>query len=415
VMTLYVLFQDLKAKRIRLGTPLRTSARASRMAPSKLGLKPGETITVDQAIRALVTRSANDVASVVAENLGGSESAFAARMTKTARAIGMSKSTFKNASGLPNPGNWTTARDMATLSLRIQRDFPEYYPYFKIMSFNWKGQTIRTHNKLLGKFAGADGIKTGYIRASGFNLTSSAKRGNKRIVGVVLGATSTPSRNRYMMAMLERQFPKCADGRTIAASIGDKAVAEAAVALNKEIEAPVVAKTKSFGKQLQAEKPVSLVEEQEQEVAQSVPPDPQVEASTASLITASAADLPVAKPTPVAVETKPNSLPFQVKSPAEIAKSGGVVIVPPALASWNIQIGAYPSKIDAQAKLKLARSSGIEVLKGKTAFTMQVMKGTEAIYRARFSGFSEEAAKDACRQLESKGFGCIAYSPQPQS
>ena len=190
VMTLYLLFEDLKAGRLKLTSDLKVSQRAASMQPSKLGLKPGSTISVENAIKALVTRSANDVAATIGENLDGSEANFAARMTRKARAIGMSKTTFKNASGLPNPAQVTTARDMATLSLRIQRDFPQYYPYFRITSFTYKGQTIRTHNRLLGRYQGTDGIKTGYIAASGFNLTTSAKRGDKRIVGVVMGSSS---------------------------------------------------------------------------------------------------------------------------------------------------------------------------------------------------------------------------------
>ncbi len=220
VMTLYVLFQDLQAQRIFMTSDLLVTSRAANMAPSKLGLKSGETISVEDAIKALVTKSANDVAATVAENLAGTESAFATRMTSTAHAIGMSKTIFKSASGLPNKDEWTTARDMATLSLRVQRDFPQYYHYFSTLAFNYKGQVIRTHNKLLGQYEGADGIKTGYIATAGFNLTSSAKRGDKRVVGVVLGATSTASRNRYMMQMLDENFPKCMSSDSIAAAAG---------------------------------------------------------------------------------------------------------------------------------------------------------------------------------------------------
>ena len=220
VMTLYVLFQDLKAGRLKLTSDLKVSQRAASMQPSKLGVKPGSTISVEDAIKALITRSANDVAAAIGENLEGTEANFAARMTRTARAIGMSKTTFKNASGLPNPAQVTTARDFATLSLRIQRDFPEYYPYFRIASFNYKGQTIRTHNRLLGRFQGTDGIKTGYIGASGFNLTTSAKRGDKRIVGVVMGSSSGGVRDKYMMKMLDSAFPKCIDGVAIALAAG---------------------------------------------------------------------------------------------------------------------------------------------------------------------------------------------------
>jgi D-alanyl-D-alanine carboxypeptidase len=208
VMTLYVLFQEMKAGRLDKNSRLKVSAKAARQQPSKLGLKAGQTVTVDVAIKALVTRSANDVAVVIAENVSGSEKAFAARMTRVAQSLGMTRSRFANASGLPNKAQVTTARDIATLSLRIQRDFPEYYPYFKIKSFVYRGKTIATHNKLLNQFQGTDGIKTGYINASGFNVTTSVARGNKRLIGVVIGAPSGGARNRYMMAMLEPLFKK---------------------------------------------------------------------------------------------------------------------------------------------------------------------------------------------------------------
>ena len=206
VMTLYIVFQELKAGRLKLNSPLTASHYSAGRPPSRLGLKAGEKITVENAIKALVTRSANDVAATIGENISGSEKAFAVRMTKTARALGMTRSTFRNASGLPDSRQVTTARDMATLSLRIQRDFPQYYPYFRIASFTYKGTVIRTHNRLLGRFAGTDGIKTGYINASGFNLTSSVARSGKRLVGVVMGARTGASRNKYMMTMLEKQF-----------------------------------------------------------------------------------------------------------------------------------------------------------------------------------------------------------------
>ena len=166
MMTLYLLFQDLKSKRVKMSTPLRVSARAASMAPSRLGLKAGTTITVEQAIKALIIKSANDAAATVGENLGGTESAFANRMTRTAQSIGMSRTVFKNASGLPNPAQVTTARDMATLGLRLMRDFPEYYPYFRLTSFTFRGKTVRGHNQLVGRYSGTDGIKTGYVNAS---------------------------------------------------------------------------------------------------------------------------------------------------------------------------------------------------------------------------------------------------------
>ncbi len=206
IMTLYLVFEDLKAGKISLNTPLRVSRYGAARPPSKLGLKAGSTIRVKDAIGALVTTSANDVATTVAENLAGSESAFAARMTRKARFLGMTHTTFRNASGLPDGAQVTTARDMATLALRIQRDFPRQYGNFALRSYTYKKRRYRNHNRLLGRVTGVDGIKTGYIRASGFNLTTSARRGTKRVVAVVMGAKSARRRNRYMASLINRMF-----------------------------------------------------------------------------------------------------------------------------------------------------------------------------------------------------------------
>ena len=208
MMTLYLVFEDLKAGRIKMSTPFRVSRYAASRPPSKLGFKPGRSIQVRHAIRALVTKSANDVATAIAENLGGSESGFARRMTSTARRIGMTRTTFRNASGLPNRSQLTTARDMATLGLRLQHDFPRYYKFFAIKRFTYRGRRYGNHNRLLGRIRGVDGIKTGYTRASGFNLTTSARRGKKRIVAVVMGGRTGRSRNRYMTALVKRMFAK---------------------------------------------------------------------------------------------------------------------------------------------------------------------------------------------------------------
>ncbi len=223
VMTLYLLFRELKAGRLSLHSRLKVSRRAALKPPSKLWLKPGQTITVDQAIRALAVKSANDVAAVVAENLAGSESAFARRMTRMARALGMTRTTFRNASGLPTPPNVSTARDLATLSLRLMRDFPRLYKkYFGLKYFTWRGKRLRNHNGLLWRVRGMDGIKTGYTRAAGSNLAASVRHGRKRIVAVVLGAPSSRWRNRYMARLIERAFRhyRLTPGTRIAALAG---------------------------------------------------------------------------------------------------------------------------------------------------------------------------------------------------
>lgn len=206
MMTLYMAFDALKSGQLKLQQPLPISARAQAQPPSKLGLRAGATIPAEQAILALVTRSANDAAVVLAEALGGSEDAFARKMTERARAIGMSRTVFQNASGLPDPQQRSTARDMATLGVSLMRDHPTYYPYFSTKRFVYRGKPITNHNRLLSRYQGTDGIKTGYTSASGFNLVASVRRGEHHVIGVVFGGSSGPARDARMMTMLDNAF-----------------------------------------------------------------------------------------------------------------------------------------------------------------------------------------------------------------
>jgi D-alanyl-D-alanine carboxypeptidase len=217
IMTLYLLFERLDAGKMKLDTEMEVSAHASEQAPTKLGLRPGQTIKVEDAIKGLVTRSANDASVVIAEAIGGDEDDFAQMMTRKARALGMSKTVYRNASGLPNDEQVTTARDQATLGRAIQDRFPRYYRYFSTSVFNYRGQSIRNHNHLLGSVEGVDGIKTGYTRASGFNLVSSMRRGNRHLVGVVLGGRSGGSRDAIMRNLLAENLDRAATARTVAA------------------------------------------------------------------------------------------------------------------------------------------------------------------------------------------------------
>jgi D-alanyl-D-alanine carboxypeptidase len=409
MMTLYVLFQDLKAGRIKRSTLLHVSSRAASMAPSKLGLRAGSSISVDDAIKALVTKSANDAAATIAENLGGTESNYAARMTRVARSIGMSRSTFYNASGLPNPNQYTTARDMATLGLRLMRDFPQYYPYFRLTAFNFHGRTIRSHNRLVGHFDGTDGIKTGYTAASGYNLVTSTRRGDKRLVGVVLGARSNGTRNTYMMVMLERMFDKAKGGSTVAALAGS----------SKGVINPLAAK---------------------QKLADAIPPEPvspePVSNDQLAKAAADASEGPVVAdgedtadtPTETASTTEPKviqadlapindgvlkkkkapvKLPFEVKATA----SQATVLTNVLAQTWNIQIGAFPKKSDAQAKLTALRGKSVKELTDKTAYTIAATESGQTVYRARFAGFNEASAKQACARIAKLGGKCVAVSP----
>ena len=218
MMTLYLLFEGLENGTLILDSQIATSRHAAGQTPTKLNLRVGETIPVRTAIEAVVILSANDVAVVIAEALGGTEDAFAAMMTQKARALGMARTSFANASGLPDSDQTTTAADMALLGRRLAYDFPQYYTYFALHDFTFKGRRYATHDNLLAAFSGTDGIKTGYTRASGFNLVTSAVRGNKHIIGIVMGGTSAAARDREMTRLLTIAFEEAGhrDGVTYA-------------------------------------------------------------------------------------------------------------------------------------------------------------------------------------------------------
>ena len=246
MMTLYLVFEALDAGRIAPTTRWRVSERAAGQPPSNLGLSPGDILTVDQAIRALAVRSANDVASVVAEGMAGSEIVFARQMTEKARELGMTRTVFSNASGLHNSAQVSTSADMALLGRSLLKRFPKHYHYFSTGSFTWGSRAYRNHNGLLGNYAGTDGIKTGYIRQSGFNLVASATRNGVRLVGVVFGGRTARSRDQHMEELLDKAWAQASVIET--ASAGP---------LPKPLEEPVVPQVAS----IQPAAPQTTVEE----------------------------------------------------------------------------------------------------------------------------------------------------------
>ena len=208
MMTIYLTFEALRSGELALDQPLQISKYAARQPASRLGLRAGQTITVEEALLALVTKSANDVAAALAETLGGTERKFAFQMTRAARGLGMKRTRFRNASGLPNRRQRSTARDLSILARALIHDFPEYYHYFSTQSFTFAGRTYRSHNRLLKRVDGADGLKTGYISASGFNVATSVRRGQTRLVGIVMGGKTARSRDKEMERLLELTFER---------------------------------------------------------------------------------------------------------------------------------------------------------------------------------------------------------------
>ena len=287
IMTLYLLFEQLERGKLKLDSELDVSKHASEQAPTKLGLKPGQTIRVEDAIKGLVTRSANDASVVIAEAIAGDEDDFAKLMTRKARALGMSKTVYRNANGLPNDEQVTTARDQATLGRAIQERYPRYYRYFATSVFNYRGQSIRNHNRLLGNVEGVDGIKTGYTRASGFNLVTSMRRGNRHLVGVVLGGRSGGSRDAIMRNLLAENLDKGATTRT-AAAITERNSAEANVEMAEAPSAPRPTEAIQANSALAAAEPGLAAMQQTRSIAPAKP----------SLMAAAAAALPAPQPKP---------------------------------------------------------------------------------------------------------------------
>ncbi|HKU06416.1 MAG TPA: D-alanyl-D-alanine carboxypeptidase family protein, partial [Bradyrhizobium sp.] len=333
IMTLYLLFERLEAGKMTLETQMDVSEHASEQAPTKLGLKPGQTLKVEDAIKGLVTRSANDAAVVIAEAIAGDEDEFAKLMTRKARALGMSKTVYRNASGLPNDAQITTARDQATLGRAIQDRFPRYYRYFATSTFVYKGNAIRNHNRLLGKVEGVDGIKTGYTRASGFNLVSSMRRGNRHLVGVVLGGRSGGSRDATMRSLLAENLEKGSTKRTVAA-ITERNPAEA----NTEV---AEADTSRSMVQAQGAVQVSASSEPGFDAMQ---PVRSIAPAKPSLMAAAAAALPPAQPKP---EAKPEPAPLTsgvIHSQQLVAIPGSAEPMKPVRVR-TVQVKAGPMKL----------------------------------------------------------------------
>ena len=462
IMTLYLLFEQLDSGKLRLDSQLEVSDHASQQAPSKLGLRPGQTITVEDAIRALVTKSANDVAVVIAEAIGGDEETFARMMTRKARVLGMSKTVYLNASGLPDPDQLTTARDQVTLGRAIQDRFPRYYRYFQTASFVFHGHAIRNHNKLLGRVEGIDGIKTGYTRASGFNLVSSMRRGNRHLVACVLGGTSGGARDARMRSLLEQTVASASTTRTVARITESTEVAaasrpglQAAVpqASARLFRDDAPANLASFAQdKTEPVRPAALTETSAQTAPATRAPQPgsgepinpvkvkTITVKAGAIQTASLApfvvaapqasvapahfakNAPVSAPLPpppgarpgvlgvLPVEVAPATAPLAAYRTAS-AGSVPVKIDTPAYAArgpWLIQVGAFPKESEAQDRLSEAQAVGKAVLARAKPFTEKFVKGAHEFHRARFDGLNQTSAEAACNYFKRKDIPCMA-------
>lgn len=435
MMTLYLLFEALEKKQISLNTRMDVSDYAAGMPQTNLHLSEGDEIPVEVAIKALVVRSANDVSVVVAEKLSGDVDAFAERMTAKARALGMRNTVFKNPNGLPDEDQHTTARDMAKLGIALKRDFPKYYPYFATRQFSWNGATYYTHNRVMLRYSGTDGIKTGYVRASGFNLVTSVKRGGRPLVGVVLGGTSGRWRDDRMIALLDASYQKIAErgaargniysenlptakgGKTKAGvaaptideensdvmeptTLDDSAVGTsedaaedvvevAPAAAGGHVAAPLVTAVperkeppQSYIRIVPAKKPA----ESTMTVTPQIPRGPHV------------SSIPEHRADGGTPHAAPNTSPFAAASAATSAEN-----------AWGIQVGAFSSHELAVKSVTQATQLAKTPLAGGAMEIIGPEVGGAPVYRARVTHLSVNQARDACEKLIANNTPCFIF------
>ena len=373
IMTLYLAFEALSTGRLRLDDQVPVSAHAASMAPSKLGVRPGQSVTVDEAMRAIAVKSANDMAVALAEKIGGSEAKFTALMTLRAQELGMANTHYVNACGLPDARQVTTARDIAILSRSVMRDYPQYYGYFSVKSFTFHGQTMTNHNGLLDKMPGVDGLKTGFINASGFNLSASAVRENHRLITVVMGGNTSSGRDHHVEDLLDIGFSVM--HRRAA---GEKFAAQ--TAFEPGAPAPLQFAEQSGGK-------ISLS-------------DTEVASLRAAANPARKPDVQVAS-APVAA---PTARLIRVKTDEDGDRHGRKT-----RGEWRVQVGSYKLKSQAQAQLASVTRRYGEAIDGAHG---AVDEAGRRSFNVRFTGFSATSAKDVCHQMKAHGQACVTLPPE---
>ncbi len=405
MMTLYMTFEALQQGRLSLNQQLPVSRRAEGMSPSKLGLKRGQTIKVKDVVLALVTKSANDAAVVIAESLGGTEVKFAQQMTAKAKELGMSRTSFRNASGLPNRRQLSTARDMAKLSLALIRDYPQYYDMFSTQHFSYGGKKHKNHNNLLRSYEGTDGVKTGYTRASGFNLAASVVRNDRRLIAVVFGGKSSRSRDRHIVKLLDRGFEQI-----------DRAIAEApkpdrnpfregeiqaAEALPQPTAGQVVetpAATENRGVALATTgRPNST-----SQITASIGNGKTAQGSQAEDINGQTAQKQAARKQAVAQAKLPQTAHKAVTEPA----------LSPSSLTWGVQVGAFTTFAPAKDAVVKAATRLPTYFDATRPIISQVNSNNGRLYRARLTGLTEMRAREACRELNALALACVVVPPQ---
>lgn len=447
VMTLYVLFQELSAGNLKLSTKMTVSRHAAAAVPTKLGLRAGATITVEDAIKSLVTLSANDMARVIAEHISGSEEKFAERMTATARALGMKSTTYRNASGLPDGGQLTTVRDQAILGIAIYQHFPNYYEFFQTRSFSYGKSTYGNHNRVLGYMGAVDGIKTGYINAAGSNLLTAARKDNRHIVVVAFGFNSSGARDEKVRQLVATYLPKARSG-TYLAQIpvpGRQGSNPVQVAVAQPTQPVFVMPMPLPGFRLAqlvaangAQPQAAAVQPMPEVAVASVAPVPAAMPADLGLQPAVQAANVLAAPTQAPAPAYPSqdvigawlsesynlgappsalgstipSAPLDYVPPADAQPvdlmTSGAAQNPEAITGWVVQIGAGPSEDSARAMLADAAGK-VGNLGDFRSYVERFEKNGQTFFRARFVGFGgRDDATAMCNQLKQQNLSCLA-------
>lgn len=420
MMTLYMMFDAIESGKMTMKTRIRVSKYAASKPPSKIGIKPGGTISAAQAIGVLTTKSANDIAAAVAEHLGGTESGFAVMMTRQARQLGMNSTTFKNASGLPNSKQLTTARDMARLGIALREHFPQHYGHFSKTSYKLGKRRYGNHNRLLGSVKGMDGIKTGYTRASGYNLVSSVRSNGRSIVAVVLGGKSGKSRNAQMVKLIKTYLPKASrgKGKLLLAKRGSSVFTLA------KIELPETGPMPQFRNAVadpasQRVAVAHIISTDSARLANSNDGSFQISAIELKLRELGSKRMPV--PTRAPSTERPDLIQTAAVSESnagssEISMLSAYTAPEPARrkvsahrSGWQVQIGAVVGEDSAYRLLAEAREKAPKLLASLDDYTETTEKNGILLHRARFAGLdSKTAARNTCNQLKKKRIACLA-------
>ncbi len=413
MMTLYIAFEAIKRGEISLDTKVRISKNAAAEPPSKLGLKAGQRIKLRYLIRAAAVKSANDAATAIGEAISGSEARFARRMTRTAKALGMTRTTFKNAHGLTETGHMSTARDMTTLGRHLLYDYPDYYNLFSRRTTHAGVREVaNTNRRLLANYRGADGIKTGYTRAAGFNLVASAERGNERIIATVFGGRSTATRNAKVAELLDLGFrrapsrvavrkPSKPKYDTVIASNNKpaKGAAGKTIRLKTAVRTSLRPKLRPGATQTAGTAPVAVAMKNDiQKALQEAQKTPAVSAPAK----VSAKQLPKAKP-----QARPKDLVLASVKPKKVEREVVTRLSTSGGRHWGVNIGRYPSRYKAERVLLKTALNEMSTLDGSLRKVVKRKGG----YDANFMGLSRETADLACRRLQARKVTCFMIGP----